>query len=49
MDHIGSLGAFIGIGLGTEVVAITSLFLLFRTRGWIGLVRRKRRALALVK
>jgi magnesium transporter len=49
VDHIGSLGTFIGFGLGSEVVAITSLFLLFRTRGWIGPVRRKRRAPALVK
>jgi magnesium transporter len=49
VDHIGSWQTFVGFGLGTEVVAITSLFLLFRTRGWIGPVRRKRRTPALVK
>jgi magnesium transporter len=49
VDHIGSLGAFVGIGLGTELVAITALFTMFRTRGWIGPIRRKPRRPALVK
>ncbi len=49
VDHIGSLGAFIGIGLGTKRVAITALFTMFRMRGWIGPIRRRPRRPALVK
>jgi hypothetical protein len=45
----GGLGAFIGLGLGTEVVAIVSLFLMFRLRGWIGPARHKSRGPALVR
>ena len=47
VEHIGSPWAFIGLGLGSEAVAITSLYLLFRSRGWIGPVRRKPRKPAL--
>src|SRR5208282_2128839 len=43
VSHIGGLGAFIGVGLGTEVVAIVSLYMMFRLRGWIGPGRRKPR------
>jgi magnesium transporter len=49
VDHIGGLGAFIGFGLGTEAVAIVSLFMMFRMRGWIGPIRRKARRPALVR
>jgi magnesium transporter len=31
-----NLGLFIGLGLGTEVVAIALLFILFKRRGWLG-------------
>jgi magnesium transporter len=36
VNRIGSLAAFIGIGIGTEVVAVVALVTLFRTRGWMG-------------
>ena len=37
VNRIGSLAAFIGIGIGTEVVAVVALVTLFRTRaGWAG-------------
>jgi magnesium transporter len=36
VGRLGSLGAFIGLGLGTEVVAVIALVTLFRTRGWMG-------------
>ena len=36
VNRIGSLAAFVGIGIGTEVVAIVALVTLFRTRGWMG-------------
>jgi len=36
VNRIGSLSAFIGIGIGTEVVAVVALVTLFRTRGWMG-------------
>lgn len=49
VGHIGGLGAFIGLGLGTELVAIVSLFMMFRMRGWIGPFRPKSRGPALVK
>jgi magnesium transporter len=49
VDHIGSPWAFIGLGLGTEAVAITALFTMFRMRGWIGPGRRKPRRPALAK
>jgi hypothetical protein len=41
VDHIGSWETFVFLGLGSEAVAITSLFLLFRSRGWIGPPRPK--------
>ncbi|HEY0933790.1 MAG TPA: magnesium transporter CorA family protein [Trebonia sp.] len=35
VGHIGSWAAFLGFGLGGEVVAVGLLFLLFRRRGWL--------------
>jgi magnesium transporter len=35
INRIGSLWAFIGFGLGTEVLAVASLYVLFRKRGWL--------------
>ena len=35
VSRIGSVWAFIGLGLGTEVAAVVILFLLARSRGWI--------------
>jgi len=37
---MGSLAAFVCIGIGTEVVAVVALLTLFRRRGWMG--KRKR-------
>jgi magnesium transporter len=36
VNHIGSWEVFVGFGLGTELVAVGLLVLLFRNRGWIG-------------
>ena len=36
VNRMGSLGAFFGIGIGTEIVAVVALVTLFRTRGWMG-------------
>jgi magnesium transporter len=36
VNRIGSLTAFVAIGLGTEVVAVVALLALFRSRGWMG-------------
>ena len=41
--HITGVGTFCLLGLGTEAVAITGLFLMFRMRGWIGPARRRPR------
>jgi magnesium transporter len=35
VNRIGSLTAFVGIGIGTEVVAVAALLLLFWRRGWM--------------
>jgi magnesium transporter len=35
VDHIGGLASFLGVGIGTEVVAVVALFALFRRRGWL--------------
>jgi magnesium transporter len=35
VQRLGSLGAFIGLGLGTEIVAALGLLLMFRRRGWM--------------
>jgi magnesium transporter len=35
VSHLGSLGTFLGFGIGTEVIAIAGLYLLFRKRGWV--------------
>jgi magnesium transporter len=35
VQRLGSLGVFLGLGIGTEVVAALSLLLLFRRRGWM--------------
>jgi magnesium transporter len=36
VNHIGSLGAFLVFGLGTEVLAVAILVVMFRRRGWTG-------------
>jgi magnesium transporter len=36
VSHIGSWQSFVGIGLGTEAVAVAILVGLFRSRGWLG-------------
>jgi magnesium transporter len=33
--HLSGLTAFVGVGIGTEVVAVAGLFTLFRRRGWM--------------
>ena len=38
--RMGSLGAFLGLGIGTELVAVIALVTLFRTRGWMGRGKR---------
>jgi magnesium transporter len=35
VNRLGSLGAFLGLGLGTEVLAVAGLLLMFRRRGWM--------------
>jgi magnesium transporter len=35
VNRLGSLTVFLGVGIGTEVVAVTALFVLFRRRGWM--------------
>src|SRR5207244_4635041 len=32
--HIASPGAFVGLGLGTEIAAVVGLLIYFRRRGW---------------
>ena len=34
--RMGSLGAFLGLGIGTEVLAVVALLTMFRRRGWMG-------------
>ncbi len=36
VTRMGSLGAFLALGIGTEVLAVAALVTLFRTRGWMG-------------
>jgi magnesium transporter len=36
VNHIGSLTAFLVFGVGTELLAVTGLFILFRRQGWLG-------------
>ena len=36
VDRLGALPTFLGLGVGTEVVAVVALFWLFRRRGWLG-------------
>jgi magnesium transporter len=36
VNRIGAEAAFFGIGVGTEVVAVTALLILFKRRGWMG-------------
>ena len=43
VNRIGSLPAFLGIGIGTEVVAVVALVTLFRTRGWMGKGKNRKR------
>jgi magnesium transporter len=35
VNRLGSLGVFLGLGLGTEVLAVAGLLLMFRRRGWM--------------
>jgi magnesium transporter len=35
VDRMGSLGVFLGVGLGTEAVAVFGLLFMFRRRGWM--------------
>ena len=43
--RLGSLGAFLALGIGTEVLAVVALVTLFRTRGWMGKSKRSLRPL----
>jgi len=36
VSRIGSTAAFWGIGVGTELVAVAALLIMFRRRGWMG-------------
>jgi magnesium transporter len=36
VSRLGSLGAFLGLGLGTEVAAAAILYVLARRKGWLG-------------
>jgi magnesium transporter len=35
IQRIGSLGAFVVVGLGTELVIVGGMLVLFRRRGWL--------------
>lgn len=35
VTRLGSLGVFLGVGIGTEIVAAVGLLILFRRRGWV--------------
>jgi magnesium transporter len=35
VTHLGGLATFLLLGIGTEVVAVAGLYLLFRRRGWL--------------
>jgi len=35
VNHIGKGATFVGLGLGTEAIAVVALFRLFRRRGWL--------------
>jgi uncharacterized membrane protein YraQ (UPF0718 family) len=36
VSHIGSLAAFLIFGIGTELLAVIILLVLFKRRGWMG-------------
>jgi len=36
VNHITATGTFFVVGIGTEVVAVVLLFMLFKRRGWLG-------------
>ena len=36
LSRIGALTAFLVFGLGTELLAVTFLLIMFRRRGWMG-------------
>lgn len=36
VNRLGAEGTFFGVGIGTEVVAVAALVILFRKRGWMG-------------
>jgi magnesium transporter len=35
VNRLGSVGAFFGLGIGTEVLAVVALLVMFRRRGWM--------------
>jgi magnesium transporter len=35
VNRLGSLGVFLGVGIGTEVIAVVALLVMFRRRGWM--------------
>jgi hypothetical protein len=43
---MGSLGAFLGLGIGTEALAVVALLTMFRRRGWMGKGRRSKTFMA---
>jgi hypothetical protein len=36
VNNITGPGTFVGVGLGTELLVVVSMLLLFRARGWLG-------------
>jgi magnesium transporter len=36
VSHLTGVGTFVGLALGTEIVAVALLFMLFKKRGWLG-------------
>src|SRR5215469_10799655 len=47
--RLGSGAVFWGVGIGTEVVAVTALYWLFRRRGWVGTARPSKSVRASLK
>jgi magnesium transporter len=35
VSHLGGLGAFLSLGIGTEMFAVAALYTLFHRRGWL--------------
>ncbi|HYK28753.1 MAG TPA: CorA family divalent cation transporter, partial [Streptosporangiaceae bacterium] len=36
VGHLGRLATFLVLGVGTELLAVLGLYILFRRRGWLG-------------